>query len=191
MVTTPKVLTYEEWLEMPEVQDGIEDVANGEVRIRPPNKAIHGDVAESLYDILKPQLDPKTTRVRISSFGLVIRRDPLTTREPDLAVFEKAKMVEIDGYFHSAPGLLVEVLSPGNTRIEREEKIRDYESLGVPELWVVSPEARTVEIMQLTEARKLETIAIANQGRIRPKLFPQAVVEIAAIWAPLTSTRSD
>jgi Uma2 family endonuclease len=120
--------------------------------------------------------------VRISSFGLVIRRHPLTTREPDLAVFEKATMVEIDGYFHSVPGLLVEVLSPGNTRAERDEKIRDYESLGTPELWVVSPEARTVEIMQLTEARKLETIAIASQGQIRPKLFPQAVVEIAAIW---------
>jgi Uma2 family endonuclease len=167
VATIAKALTYEEWLEMPEVQDGIEDVVKGEVRVMPPNKTIHGDVAEGLYDILKLQLDPKTKRVRISSFGLVIRRDPLTTREPNLAVFEKAKMVEIDGYFHSAPGLLVEVLSPGNTRVERDEKIRDFESLGVPELWVISTRKRTVEIMQLSATGKLETVA-----RCRPRSHP-------------------
>jgi len=176
MATTPKVLTYEEWLEMPVVQDGIEEVVNGEVRIMPPNKAIHGDVA------IRPQLNPRTTRVRISNFGLVIRRDPLTTRVPDLAVFIRANMVEIDGYFHSPPELLVEVLSPGNTRAEIAEKISDYETLGVPELWLLSPEACTIEIMQLNADRRLETVAIVNQGQIRPKLFPQVSVDVASVW---------
>jgi len=182
MATTPKVLTYEEWLEMPEVQDGIEEVVDGEVRIMPPNKAIHGDVVDNLYDIMRPQLDPRTTRLRISNFGLVIRRDPLTTRVPDLAVFIRAKMVEVDGYFHSPPELVVEVLSPGNTRAEIEEKISDYESLGVPELWLLSPEAQTIEIMQLSAGGRLETVAIVNQGQIRPRLFPQVRVDVTSIW---------
>ena len=59
MATTPKVLTYEEWLEMPEVQDGIEEVVNGEVRIMPPNKLIHAYTIEDSAEILRSQLDRK------------------------------------------------------------------------------------------------------------------------------------
>jgi hypothetical protein len=37
MVGTPnsKLVSYEEWLRMPEVSDGIEEVVNGEIRLTP------------------------------------------------------------------------------------------------------------------------------------------------------------
>ena len=56
------------------------------------------------------------------------------------------------------------------------------ESIGVPELWVLSPEAKTVEIMQLSDSGRIETVAIVNQGQIRPKLFPHVTVDVASIW---------
>ena len=83
----------------------------------------------------------------------MIRRDPLSTRVPDIAVFVRTNVVEQDGYIHSPPELVVEVLSPANTRAERTEKLKDYESLGVPEVWVVSPEARTVEVLLLQQGQ--------------------------------------
>jgi Uma2 family endonuclease len=58
------------------------------------------------------KLDEYTTMVVSSNFGLVIRQNPLTQRTPDIAVFSLAKLVERDGYIHSAPELVVEVLSP-------------------------------------------------------------------------------
>ena len=122
MATTPKLLTYQEWLKLPEAE-GIEEVVNGEIRRMPPNKIIHADTVEKLADLLKAKLDQKTIQVRVSTFGLVIRREPLTTRVPDIAVFIRGNVVEIDGYIHSAPELVVEVLSPANTRAERAEKL--------------------------------------------------------------------
>ena len=180
MATTPKVLTYEEWLKMPEAE-GIEEVVQGEIRKMPPNKIIHADVVENLSDLLKAQLDRKTVQVRVSTFGLVIRRDPVTTRVPDIAVFIRKNVVEQDGYIHSAPELVVEVLSPANTRAERTEKLSDYESLGVPEVWVVSPEAQTIEVMLLKEGR-LNTVAVLREGQLRPSQFSGAAVDIASIW---------
>ncbi len=180
MATTPKLLTYEEWLKLPEVE-GIEEVVNGEIRRMPPNKIIHADTVEKLADLLKAKLDQRTIQVRVSTFGLVIRREPLTTRVPDIAVFIRSNVVEIDGYIHSAPELVVEVLSPANTRTERAEKLRDYESLGVAEVWVLSPEAETVEMLQLREGR-LATTALLREGRIAPLRFPGAGIEISAIW---------
>ena len=38
MATLPKVVSYEEWLRMPTVEDCIEEVVDGEIRIMPPNK---------------------------------------------------------------------------------------------------------------------------------------------------------
>ena len=180
MATTPKVITYEEWLKMPEAE-GVEEVVQGEIRKMPPNKIIHADVVENLADLLKAQVDRKTVQVRVSTFGLVIRRDPVTTRVPDIAVFIRKNVVEQDGYIHSAPELVVEVLSPANTRAERSEKLKDYESLGVPEVWVVSPEAQTVEVMLLKEGR-LGTAALLREGQLRPSQFPGAAIEIASIW---------
>jgi Uma2 family endonuclease len=180
MATTPKVLTYEEWLKLPEAE-GIEEVVNGEIRKMPPNKILHADTVENLADLLKASVDRRTIQVRVSTFGLVIRRDPLTTRVPDIAVFVRSNVVEQDGYIHSAPELVVEVLSPANTRAEREDKLKDYESLGVPEVWVVSPEARSVEVLSLKGGR-LSTIALLREGQLKPAHLPGVAVDVAAIW---------
>src|SRR5258706_669407 len=109
MATTPKVLTYEEWLRLPEVE-GIEEIVNGEIQRMPPNKWNHARIIEELARQLRAQLNPENIYVMTSVFGLVIRREPLTTRVPDLAVFVASQLVEVDGYIHSAPELVVEVL---------------------------------------------------------------------------------
>jgi Uma2 family endonuclease len=180
MATTSKIVTYEEWLRLPEVE-GVEEVVNGEIRKMPPNKWNHTRVVEALARQLRARLDPEAIHVVTSVFGLVIRREPLALRVPDLAVFYADRIVEEGGYIHSAPELVVEVLSPANTRSERAEKLQDYESLGVPEVWVVSPEAQTVEILLLQDGR-LVTTTLLRQGQLKPTRFPNAVVDVAAIW---------
>jgi Uma2 family endonuclease len=180
MATSSKTLTYEEWLTLPEVE-GVEEVVNGEIREMPPNKVIQADTVENLADLLKSQFDRRTVQVLVTTFGLVIRKQPLTTRVPDIGVFIRANVVEQDGYIHSAPELVVEVLSPANTRSERAAKLQDYESLGVPEVWVVSPEAQTVEVLLLQDGR-LATTALLREGQLKPTRLPEALVDIAAIW---------
>jgi Uma2 family endonuclease len=180
MATTPKVITYEEWLKLPEAE-GVEEVVQGEIRKMPPNEWNHARIIEELARQLRARLDTQSVFVVTSVFGLVIRRDPLTTRVPDLAVFVRNQIVEQEGYIHSAPELVVEVLSPANTRAERSEKLKDYERLGVPEVWVVSPEAQTVEVMLLNDGR-LSTSALLREGQLKPAHFPGALVDIASIW---------
>ncbi len=61
---------------------------------------------------------------------------------------------------------------------ERSDKIKDCEGLGVPEVWVVSPEAQTVEVMD----GGLRTTALLREGQLKPSHFPGVAVEISAIW---------
>ena len=58
---------------------------------------------------------------------------------------------------------------------------KDYESLGVPEVWVVSPEAQTVEVLLLQDGR-LATTTLLREGQLKPTRFPEAAVDISAIW---------
>jgi Uma2 family endonuclease len=183
MASLPKspTVTYEEWLQMPEVRDATEEVVNGEIRIMPPAKWKHAMIVTRLQSALRDQLDSKKIVVATGSFGLVIRKQPLTSRVPDLAVFELSTLVEQDGYIHSAPQLLIEVWSPANTRGERAEKLADYGSLGVPEVWFFSPERRNVEVFYL-ENGSLRQSQVLTEGILKPKRFPGVQVDVSGIW---------
>ena len=176
-----KTVTYEEWLRMPEVSDAIEEVVNGEIRIMAAPSWKHSEIVDNLSYLIASQVDRRKVKVKASLFNLIIRRQPLTAREPDLAVFHASTIVEQDGRIHSAPQLIVEVLSPANTRRERQEKLEDYASLGVPEVWVMAPEGRTVEVLYLEEGQ-LRRHAILADGVLKPRHFPDVQINIAEIW---------
>jgi Uma2 family endonuclease len=174
-----KLVTYEEWLQMPEVKD--EEVVDGEIRVMPTAKWNHALIVARLHAALATQLDRSRFEVLTGSFGLVIRVAPLTCRTPDLAVFERATIVEADGYIRSAPSLAIEVLSPRNTPKDMRRKIADYSSFGVPELWIVSQDDRSVEILLLGDSG-LQRAALITQGPLKPARFPHVQIDIASIW---------
>lgn len=49
-----------------------------------------------------------------------------------------------DGDVFVAPDLVVEVLSPGNSGNEVDEKLDEYLSAGIPLVWIVNPERRRI-----------------------------------------------
>jgi Uma2 family endonuclease len=177
----PTRVTYEEWLKMPVVEDGREEVVDGEIIFMPPAKSAHALIIDNIGDELKRQLPRPEHRVLTSSFGIVIREKPLTCRNPDVVVFRRASMVEKDGYFRSAPQLAVEVLSPSETRRMTDRKIRDYEAIAVPEVWIVSPQEGTVEVIQFDDGQ-LRTTSVLTNGILKPREFPHVQVDIAQIW---------
>lgn len=176
-----KRVTYEEWLQMPIVRDVREEVVDGEIRIMPLNKWNHTLIVGNVRRALEEQLDRREFLVVAENFGLIIRKAPLTSRNPDLAVFRKSTIVERDGYIHSAPQLIVEVLSPRNRLRDREQLRRDYSSIGVPEYWVITPEERTVEVFYL-ENGQLRTAALLAEGALEPREFPSVQVDIHRFW---------
>jgi Uma2 family endonuclease len=96
-----------------------------------------------------------------------------------LAVFEKDTIVEQDGFVHSPPQLVAEVLAPGE---DLSRKLADYASLGVPEVWVVSPEARTFEVLT-RENGSLHVAQTLSHGVFTSPRYPQVTVNIEDLWS--------
>lgn len=181
MATVPKLLTYEEWLRLPPVEDGTDEVVKGELRFMPPTRYPHAWIIQKLIEAVLGQVDREKVQILGSNFGLMISRDPLTCRCPDLAVYWRDKMVIQDGLCWSPPDLVIEIISPSEIKRRKEVKMADYASIGVPEAWLVSPEAQSVEIRLLADG-KLKTTGVFVAGSLQPTRFPGVSVSIPDIW---------
>jgi Uma2 family endonuclease len=147
----------------------------------PPTRYPHAEVIRRLNLLLIRQFDENEVSVFDSNFGLMISREPLTCRSPDVAVYWKNAILIKDGMFCSPPGLLVEVLSPSENRRRQDGKLEDYASIGVPEVWLVSPEAHSVEVQKLS-AGKMERAAIHVEGSLEPSQFPGVSISVPALF---------
>ena len=64
---------------------------------------------------------------------------------PDVMIVCDPDIIEDDG-IHGAPDLVVEILSPSTAKRDKADKFRKYEQYGVKEYWLVSPEAKSVDV---------------------------------------------
>lgn len=175
-----RLVTYEEWLEMPE-SEGREEVVNGEIIQMPPAQKPHMKVLRRLVAALLRELDEARYDVNFGSYGLLIRKTPLTCREPDIAVFERSKEDGDEKHYNYPPALAIEILSPSETRRMTAAKVRDYESIGTPEVWIVSPEGCTIEVLHLTSGQ-LVTTAVVVEGVLKCRTLPQVEIAVESIW---------
>ena len=71
--------------------------------------------------------------------------------QPDVLFVVQARREIVKAQFiEGAPDLIVEVLSPSTTRLDRKVKFDAYERAGVREYWVANPKLHSLEVYSLT-----------------------------------------
>ena len=88
--------------------------------------------------------------VRLTRFNEAKNKEVITVVQPDLCVICDAAKLDDQGCI-GAPDLIVEILSPGNSRTEMKDKFELYQEAGVLEYWIVSPIEKTVQVWKLTD----------------------------------------
>ena len=85
-----------------------------------------------------------------------------------------ATALQEDGKFHSAPELVVEVLSPGraNERRDRDVKLRLYSRRGVDEYWVVNWQRRRIEVYRREDAELRLAATLSAEDVLASPLLP-------------------
>lgn len=144
------LVTVEEFMAMPDDGRRVE-LVRGEIRELAPSFAVAATVASNVVKhlILHTALRG-LGRVYGdgTTFALVPYRH--SARSPDVA-FIRAERLPAEGFpprqpVRIPPDLAVEVLSPSETRRILEDKLDDYREAGTPLIWVLDPDARTVEV---------------------------------------------
>jgi len=146
--------TYSDYLEWDE--DIRAEIIYGNVYMMSPPITIHQRISGRLFNRLYSFLEGKTCEVFAAPFGVrLFPREDLsddTVVEPDIAVICDPDKIDERGC-NGAPDLIIEILSPSNTRKERFLKFDLYLKAKVREYWVVSPEAREIEVHVLDNDR--------------------------------------
>jgi Uma2 family endonuclease len=122
-------------------------------------------------------------RVFLAPLDVVIRRDPLWTRQPDLMFISNARRSIIgQQVIESGPDLVIEILSPSNTRRELQTKLQDYQSIGVREAWIVSPQGRTVEVLQFSPESVARSGLYGLGDTIMSQVLPDLRLTVAELF---------
>jgi Uma2 family endonuclease len=148
MAVERRLMTAEELLRLP--TDGMRhELVEGELRAMPPTGWEHGGVELDIGFNLKQALRGRGLgRVAGGEVGFRLGRDPDTVRAADVA-FVRAERLPKErqvGYFEGAPDLAVEVVSPGDTASDVEEKVREWLRFGTQAVWVVYPSAPSLMV---------------------------------------------
>lgn len=133
------------------------EIIDGEPYMMTTPLRVHQDVVGELFSQIKEQLKDKPCKVYVAPFGVRLfetenddPRDVDTVVEPDLSVI--CDPSKLDDYgCKGAPDVVIEILSPSNSRHDRFVKYNLYQRAKVREYWIVDPTAKTVEAYRLDE----------------------------------------
>jgi Uma2 family endonuclease len=110
----------------------------------------HCAICSNLHSLLGPHvLEKELGQLFIAEPGFLIARNPDTVRVPDIAFVHKDHIpgdLPRGAFWPGAPDLVVEVVSPGDTTGEVDDKVRMWLDAGVRMAWVVNPKWRNVTV---------------------------------------------
>ena len=104
---------------------------------------------------------------------------------PDVQFYRKGNEPDPDqnqGLVSGHSDLVVEVVSPSSRRYDRVKKLNWYAQLGVPEYWIVDPEARTLERLVLREGSYMIAASLEGEEVFRPESFEGMEIALAKLW---------
>jgi Uma2 family endonuclease len=103
---------------------------------------------------------------------------------PDLAGWRRERMPRTPrtAAFTLAPDWICEVLSPSTRVLDRAVKLPVYAREGVRHVWLVDPEARTLEVFRLEGEHYALLGTHAGPARVRAEPFDAVELELAFLW---------
>jgi len=105
-----------------------------------------------------------------------------TVVQPDLCVVCDDSKIDARGCC-GAPDLVIEILSPGNTKKEVKLKYELYEEAGVKVYWIIYPEEQNVVVFTLNENNKYSpAVFYAGNDAVKAKCIPGFTIELNDIF---------
>lgn len=141
-------------------------------------------LAAYIIGLLRNHIEPEDLGVVLAPDGH-IKVTPAQVRAPDVTFipwseFPGDEVPEGEAFWSVAPGLVVEVLSPTNTKAEIDRKLRELFAAGCKLAWVIDPETRTTKVhSSAARFKELGPDGVLDGGRVLPG-FKLALADLFA-----------
>jgi Uma2 family endonuclease len=176
--------TYDDLFSIPENMTG--EIIDGELLVTPRPSRKHGLAATALGGRLTP---PYYFGEGGGPGGWVLIIEPeLGLGEhilvPDLAGWKKERfpVAEETNWISVAPNWICEVLSPSTIRVDKIKKMSIYAEHGVPHLWLLDPNAKTLDVYRLESGKWVVAGFYVEDDKVRAEPFQAAEIDLQSLW---------
>ena len=158
---SPIGFTYADYLTW-NFKERIELIRGKIFKMSPAPTFKHQQIAANIFVAIYVFLKNKSCKALIAPVDVRLKGKPfrkkklrddeiITVVQPDIIVVCDEEKLKDNRSVDGAPELVVEILSPGNTRTETKYKFDLYEENCVEEYWVVYPEFKQIHVFLLNE----------------------------------------
>ena len=132
------------------------ELIKGDLLTMSPVGFPHGAVTMSLSALLYSHVKANNLGALVPEVGFKLESNPDTVLAPDIAFISRERLgITTPGFCAGPPDLAVEVMSPGDTKLEVARKTALWLELGAKSVWNVNPRKRTVEVNRADGQKKL------------------------------------
>ncbi len=173
-------VTFDEYRALPD--DGPRfELIYGELIMAASPRSLHQRVAFRLALALQEHVDSRELgEVFIAPFD--VRVSEYSAVQPDIFFVSVARKEIIgDDFCEGAPDLVVEVISPSNKRIDLIRKRVLYAEFGVPEYWIVDPDAQSMSVNLLDGKHYAEHVFTG--GELGSATFPEFSIDATCVFS--------
>lgn len=195
--TRPK-LTFEDYIDFCAQTDDRYELVRGElVKMNPPT-VLHYRIAKFLEQVLDRAIDEHFSLDDWETFRDAGQRtEDDSSRLPDIAIVAKAEaeaLLRQTAVFQSPSLLVVEIVSPSSASQDYDEKLQEYQALGIKEYWVVDyeglgaakhigfPKAPTLTIYELI-AEKYQAKRFRGDDKLESPTFKRLNLTANQVFA--------
>ena len=152
-----KNYTYADYLKW-DFKERVELLLGKVFKMSPAPNSRHQILSMEISGLLWHFLKRKKCRVFSAPFDVrlphknTLDEEIITVLQPDICVICDTQKIDKRGCL-GAPDIVVEILSPNNNVLELNNKFDIYESAGVKEYWVVSPQDNTFLVNTLVNGK--------------------------------------
>lgn len=183
------VYTYADYLTW-KFDERVELIKGKLFKISPAPSRHHQEISSNLLMTILPYFRDHSCSVFHASFDVRLLdskkskkadQDIYSVVQPDICVICDLEKLDDKGCI-GAPDWIIEILSPGNSKKELNEKYRLYEENGVREYWIVHPNDQTIAVFELQKDRYQLRKLYSSEEEVSVSIFPDLVMDLQEVF---------
>ncbi len=156
-MSTKTLMTVEQFVQLDRAENQDFELVDGELIPLSSPVILHAIIRERLARLIGNYLEKNPRGGLVCETDCRIKHD--TVRRPDVSIFLGERWQNLDVYsipVPFAPDIAVEVLSPSEHIMDVNRKVRDYQSAGSKEVWLLDHAICEVHVRTRAGMRILE-----------------------------------
>ena len=179
-----KTYSYSDYL-LWQFTERVELIKGFILKMSPAPNTNHQKISQNLNGYFYIFFQKKNCQVFVAPFDVRLpiksAKKETTVVQPDISIICDDNKLDEKGC-NGAPDLIIEILSPNNTKHDLHTKFNLYQEAGVLEYWLVEPTEKIVFVYVLKDGIYIGLKPIVEGEKIKSQLFPEIEIAVKDVF---------